>query len=59
MRCELRSDIATPLPPRGLVGCVIAAVASGTATPVLAPDRDFTRIADVIDLVFDEHSLRP
>ncbi len=45
--------------PRGLVDCMIAAVASGTATPVLAHDRDFTRIADVIDLALDEHSLRP
>lgn len=45
--------------PRGLVDCMIAAVASGTATPVLAHDRDFTRIAEVIDLRLDEHSLRP
>jgi predicted nucleic acid-binding protein len=45
--------------PRGLVDCMIAAVASGTATPVLAHDRDFTRIADVVDLALDEHSLRP
>jgi predicted nucleic acid-binding protein len=45
--------------PRGLVDCMIAAVASGTTTPVLAHDRDFTRIADVVDLALDEHSLRP
>lgn len=32
--------------PRGLVGCMIVAVASGTATPVLAHDRDFARIAE-------------
>ncbi|MGH3766998.1 MAG: type II toxin-antitoxin system VapC family toxin [Pseudonocardiaceae bacterium] len=44
--------------PRGLVDCMIAAVASGTATPVLAHDRDFARIADVIDLTLDEQSLR-
>jgi hypothetical protein len=36
-----------------------SAVASGTATLVLAHDRDFTRIADVVDLALDEHSLQP
>ncbi len=45
--------------PRGLVDCMIAAVASGTATPVLAHDRDFSWIAEVVDLALDEHSLRP
>jgi len=45
--------------PRGLVDCMIAAVVSGTAVPVLAHDRDFARIADVVDLALDEHSLRP
>ncbi|MGH3928475.1 MAG: type II toxin-antitoxin system VapC family toxin [Pseudonocardiaceae bacterium] len=45
--------------PRGLVDCLIAAVATSTATPVLAHDRDFARIADVVDLTLDEHSMRP
>ena len=45
--------------PRGLIDCMIAAVASGTATPVLAHDRDFARLAEVVDLALDEHSLRP
>ena len=43
--------------PRGLIDCMIAAVASGTATPLLAHDRDLARIAEVIDLALDEHSL--
>lgn len=45
--------------PRGLVPCMIAAVASGTATPVLAHDRHFARIAEVVDLPLDGHSLLP
>lgn len=45
--------------PRGLIDCMIAAVASSTATAVLAHDRDLALIADVIDLALDSHSLRP
>ncbi len=43
--------------PCGLIDCMIAAVASSTATPLLAHDRDLARIAEVVDLALDEHSL--
>jgi Predicted nucleic acid-binding protein, contains PIN domain len=43
--------------PRGMVDCMIAAVAADTATPVLAHDHDFARIASVMDLTLDERSL--
>lgn len=45
--------------PRGMIDCMIAAVAAGSGVPVLAHDRDFALIADVMDLALDERSLRP
>lgn len=45
--------------PRGLVDCMIAAVATSHAVPVLAHDADFARLADVIDLRLDDATLRP
>lgn len=44
--------------PRGLVDCMIAAVAMGAGVPVLAHDRDLAAISGVVDLGLDEHSLR-
>lgn len=42
---------------RGLIDCMIAAVAIGTEMPVLAHDIDFARIADVMALELDPASL--
>lgn len=39
--------------PRGLVDCMIAAVALGADVPVLAHDRDFVRMAAVVGLELD------
>lgn len=39
--------------PRGMLDCMIAAVATSTATPVLAHDRDFVALASVVDLALD------
>jgi predicted nucleic acid-binding protein len=44
--------------PRGLLDCLIAAVAQGEGAVVLAHDVDLARIADVMDLALDEASLR-
>jgi predicted nucleic acid-binding protein len=52
-----RSCRASGVTPRGLVDCLIAAVATANAVPVLAHDRDLARMATVIDLVLDPHSL--
>ncbi|MGI8815945.1 MAG: type II toxin-antitoxin system VapC family toxin [Pseudonocardia sp.] len=43
--------------PRGLVDCMIVAVAVSSDTPVLAHDRDFAQMAQVIDLTLDHGSL--
>jgi hypothetical protein len=45
--------------PRGLLDCMIAAVALRHRAPVLAHDVDLARIAQVVPLDLDEASLRP
>lgn len=45
--------------PRGLLDCMITAVALRHHAPVLACDRDLARIAEVMPLTLDEASLRP
>jgi predicted nucleic acid-binding protein len=42
--------------PRGLVDCMIAAIALRTDTPLLTADRDFLAMADVIPLRLDDAS---
>jgi predicted nucleic acid-binding protein len=44
--------------PRGLVDCMIAAVALRNGAPVLAHDADLARIAGVVPLELDAASLR-
>ena len=39
--------------PRGMVDCMIAAVAVSADVPVLAHDRDLAALADVVDLTLD------
>jgi predicted nucleic acid-binding protein len=45
--------------PRGLLDCMIAAVALRHGVPVLAHDADLARIGQVMPLELDEASLRP
>lgn len=45
--------------PRGLVDCMIVAIAHRTQAAVLAHDADLARIADVIGVRLDPASLRP
>lgn len=45
--------------PRGLLDCMIAAVALRHGIPVLAHDADFARISDAVALNLDEASFRP
>src|SRR3546814_18509443 len=45
--------------PRGLIDCLIAAIALRTQSAVLAPDADFARLAAVIDIRLDNGSLLP
>jgi predicted nucleic acid-binding protein len=45
--------------PRGLVDCMIAAVAMRHRAAVLCWDADFARIADVVALELDAASLQP
>ncbi|GAA4388926.1 type II toxin-antitoxin system toxin ribonuclease VapC11 [Ornithinibacter aureus] len=45
--------------PRGLVDCLIAAVAQRTGASLLSHDLDLARIAEVIGIPLDEASLRP
>jgi predicted nucleic acid-binding protein len=45
--------------PRGLLDCMIAAVALRHGSAVLAHDTDMARIADIMPLRLDEASLRP
>lgn len=49
---------AASVTPRGIVDCMIAAVAIRHDVPVLAQDADMARIADVTALRLDEASLR-
>ena len=53
-RCRQRG-----VTPRGLVDCMIAAVALRTGASVLAHDADLARIATVVPLRLDEDTLRP
>jgi predicted nucleic acid-binding protein len=48
---------AVGITPRGLIDCMIAAVAAGSGTPVLAHDRDFARLAEAVDLTLAPGSL--
>jgi predicted nucleic acid-binding protein len=45
--------------PRGLVDCMIMAVASATGAAILAHDRDMARMAPVIEARLDPASLTP
>jgi predicted nucleic acid-binding protein len=45
--------------PRGLVDCMIAAVALRHGVPILARDADLARIGQVVSLGLDEASLQP
>lgn len=45
--------------PRGLIDCMIAAVALRHGAAVLAHDADMARITDVMPLALDPASLRP
>jgi len=45
--------------PRGMIDCMIAAVAARTRADLLAHDADLARMAGVIDLNLDKASLRP
>ena len=53
-----RSCRSRGVTPRGLIDCMIAAVALAADVPVLAHDRDLARIAEVMDLRLDEATLR-
>jgi hypothetical protein len=53
-RCRQRG-----ITPRGLIDCMIAAVAIRHAVAVLAYDADMARIAEVMPLQLDPSSLRP
>ena len=44
--------------PRGMVDCMIAAVAWRTTSPLLAYDADLSRVAGVIGIELDHASLR-
>jgi predicted nucleic acid-binding protein len=48
----------TGITPRGLIDCMIAAVALRCGAVVLAHDADLARIAEVMPLQLDEASLR-
>jgi hypothetical protein len=45
--------------PRGLVDCMVAAVASRRGATILAHDVDLARVASVFNLSLDRASLRP
>ena len=49
---------AAGITPRGMLDCLIAAVAWRQSTPLLAHDADMDRVARVIGLELDEASLR-
>ena len=53
-----RSCRAAGVTPRGMIDCMIAAVAQRHRAIVLAHDLDFARLAGVIALDLDEASLR-
>ena len=45
--------------PRGLLDCLIAAVAARHGATLLAQDADLARLAGVLDIELDEATLRP
>ncbi len=49
----------TGITPRGMVDCMIAAVASRSGAAILAHDVDLARVAHVFDLSLDRASVRP
>lgn len=49
---------AAGITPRGLLDCMIAAVALRTGAALLADDADLSRVADVIGLELDPASMR-
>lgn len=53
LRCRRRG-----ITPRGLLDCMIAAVAWRHGASLLAHDADLRRVAEVLDLVLDPASLR-
>jgi predicted nucleic acid-binding protein len=50
--------IAVGITPRGMVDCMIAAVARRTGASLLSHDAGLVRIAHVIGIALDEASLR-
>lgn len=54
-RCCRRAGVT----PRGLVDCLIVAVAARHGATLLAHDADLARVAAVLGLQLDEASLRP
>lgn len=54
-----RTCRACGITPRGLLDCMIAAVAVRTGAALLAADADLARIAEVMDLRLDEGTPRP
>lgn len=45
--------------PRGLIDCMVAAVAQRENATLLAYDADFSRVSEVVGLRLDDASLRP
>jgi predicted nucleic acid-binding protein len=54
-----RACLKKGVTPRGLVDCMIAAVALRNEVPLLAHDADLARIGQVVPLELDEASLQP
>ncbi len=54
-----RSCRSAGVTPRGLIDCMIAAVAQRHGAVVLAHDSDFARLASVVAVELDDASLRP
>ena len=52
-----RSCRASAITPRGLIDCMIAAVAARNGASILAHDRDFARMATVMGIVLEAGSL--
>jgi predicted nucleic acid-binding protein len=54
-----RSCRLAGITPRGMVDCMIAAVASRTGASLLTTDADMERIASVVGIQLDDHSPQP
>ena len=54
----LQAHLRLPRHARGMLDCMIAAVASRQRVSLLAHDADMDRVARVIDIELDEASLR-